>query len=552
MNLRKIIALCIILLQAGSPAMADEGGQKAVSAPAGQAVQTVAAQTASGSNAEQTLRNLIGMLVQKGILTKEAADQLLNAAAQPSNSPTKALSASSTTPPQADVLHVQYVPQLVKDEIKDEIKTEVLAQAKGERWGDPGTLPDWVNRLTFDGDFHVRFQHNGFPSSNIDPYNYNYPGLTEISNTTVDHNYWLLAGLFGVKAKLNDSTITVFRLTTGNTANPDSSNQTLGGGNGGYYAANPGVGINGDFNKFSVVLDRAYIESNPYRWLTLSGGKIPNPWLSTDIVYDRDVNFDGGMVSFKPQFNDAWGAFLTAGAFPVQDVVRSATNFASSKTLYAAQVGTGWMATDASTAEIGLAYYDFNHIAGTQNTALGSHFYDATAVSTVQKGNTLMNVNYPGDPYLWGLASNFRELDLTGKIDIATFYPTHVVLTGDYVKNIGFDRAAVIQRASQSQGIYAGNTAYQVNLTVGVPEIHEKGEWRALVAYKYIESDAVLDALNDQDFNLGGTNAKGYVIQGDYGLGKDAWVMLRWISTDQVSGTPLAIDVLQLDVNTRF
>ena len=273
------------------------------------------------------------------------------------------------------------------------------------------------------------------------------------------------------------------------------------------------------------------------------------------MVWDTDINFEGLAASLKPRISESWSGFLTAGAFPVQDVVRSETSYANSKWLYAAQAGMAWTAPNASSAKFGVALYDFQNVQGTQNTFSGSTYYNGTAASSMQKGNSLMNINYPGDPgYLPGLASKFKELDITGKFDLATFDPVHVMLTADYVKNIAFDQAAMSQRAGYASPAYpnAGNTGYQLRLDLGVPEIHERGEWQTYVAYKYIQSDAVLDALNDQDFNLGGTNAKGFIVSGAYGLDKNTWLSLRWLSTDQISGVPLSIDVLQLDLSTRF
>jgi hypothetical protein len=62
----------------------------------------------------------------------------------------------------------------------------------------------------------------------------------------------------------------------------------------------------------------------------------------------------------------------------------------------------------------------------------------------------------------------------------------------------------------------------------------------------------VLDALTDSDFNLGGTNAKGFIVGGSYGVDDNVWLSLRWISSDQIEGLPLSIDTMQLDLNARF
>ena len=81
----------------------------------------------------------------------------------------------------------------------------------------------------------------------------------------------------GMGIKVADDWTAGLRLTTGNTTAPVSTNQTLGN----------------SFNKYTVVFDQAYLKYDPYRWLSVSGGRIPNPWFSTDLVWDDDLNFEG-------------------------------------------------------------------------------------------------------------------------------------------------------------------------------------------------------------------------------------------------------------------
>ncbi|MEM8309982.1 putative porin, partial [Morganella morganii] len=68
----------------------------------------------------------------------------------------------------------------------------------------------------------------------------------------------------------------------------------------------------------------------------------------------------------------------------------------------------------------------------------------------------------------------------------------------------------------------------------------------------YIQPDALPDGFNDSTFHLGGTNAKGYILGASYGFDKRVYGTARWLSSDEVYGAPFSIDVLQLEVNTRF
>jgi hypothetical protein len=124
------------------------------------------------------------------------------------------------------------------------------------------------------------------------------------------------------------------------------------------------------------------------------------------------------------------------------------------------------------------------------------------------------------------------------------------VLTGDYVKNVGFDRAEILQRTGRD--IEPRTKGYQGKVTVGMPHIDKRGEWQVFGAYKYLQRDAVLDAYTDSDFRLGGTDAKGYIIGGSYGIDKNTWLSLKWLSADAIDGPPFSVDSLQVDLNARF
>jgi hypothetical protein len=84
------------------------------------------------------------------------------------------------------------------------------------------------------------------------------------------------------------------------------------------------------------------------------------------------------------------------------------------------------------------------------------------------------------------------------------------------------------------------------------------GHWNVFSLYKYVGSDAVLDAYTDSNFhvgggnNLGGTNVKGWVIGGNYGLMKNVWITGRWLSGDMIMGPNYGIDMVQFDINTKF
>lgn len=477
----------------------------------------------------QTTLNLIEALVQQGLLTRDKADFLLKSAAAPQ--PVNPAPASEQTA-DANVVRVPYIPETVKREIREQIRNEVLAQAKNERWGDPGALPDWVERFQLSGDIRLRSQTDLFQKDNTTPANLALFGI-KMDNSTENRERLRIRARLNAGIKIADGWSAGIRLSTGNTNDPVSTNQTLGN----------------SFNKYSVVLDRAFLKYDPYRWLSVSGGRMPNPWFSTDLVWYDDLNFDGVAATFKPQLSNSTTGFLTAGAFPVQDIAASDIVKARSKWLFGAQAGAEWVAEDTSRLKFGVSYYHYTNIAGQPNVVPGSTAYNLTAVQANQKGNSLFLIDNPANN-LFGLAANFHELNLTGMYDWAAFDPMHVIFTGDFVKNIGYDRQEILRRTGQD--IAPRTTGYQGKVMVGVPEIKRGGEWQAYIGYRHLERDAVLDAFTSSDFHLGGTDTKGYFIGGNYGINKNTWASLRYMSADQIDGPPLAIDVFQVDLNAKF
>jgi hypothetical protein len=264
----------------------------------------------------------------------------------------------------------------------------------------------------------------------------------------------------------------------------------------------------------------------------------------------------------KARFADEWVAFHTLGAFPVEEIEPSfkfsSKTAAKSKWLLAYQAGFGWTPPKTE-VKVAVGLYDYQNVEGIQNTLVvgndsESRKYDATAPKFRQKGNSLFSLVAPGDtrdPYsVLGLASKFREATLTASADFGQFDPVHVVLSGEYVKNIGFKRQEIFARTGRD--IKPETTGYQGQVLIGMPKMQKPNDWQIFAGYKYLERDAVLDAFSDSDFRLGGTDSKGYVLGASYGIAKNSWLTLKWSSADAISGPPFSVDLLQLDLSGRF
>jgi hypothetical protein len=354
-------------------------------------------------------------------------------------------------------------------------------------------------------------------------------------NTTTRHDYFRYRARVGAEVPINDQVEAIIRLGTGNDTNPVSTTLTMGN-----Y-----------MERDTAYLDLAYIKWHPWNFLTFEGGRMPNPWFYSDLVWSPNLNFEGFAAGLNMPIGESWTTSLTVGAFPLQQN----DFFERSKYLAAGQLVVERKQPKGISAKIGAAYYDFNNITGEANTTAYPDLNDWTVPLYMQKGNTLFNIAVSG--VKTALASEFRELNFTANLDIGLWDPVHVVFLGDYVRNLGFDLSDVEQRTGFPN---AGDIdGYQIGVAVGYPEIKEFGQWKAYLYYKYLGADAVVDAFTDYDFHLGGTDAKGWIFGADFGLAKNTWLSARWLTANEIHGNqadqfglPLAIDVLQVDLNVRF
>lgn len=486
---------------------------------------------------DQGLTALVALLKERNVLKAEDAAQFVQRyGGKPvGEAPAQGVSIA------ADIRSKEYIEKVTTsaaEEIKKdlhaqvhkEVREEVAKEMKKEQATFAQAVPEWTKRIRWGGDIRLRYENDRFDKNNA-PDVFKPSDPTSLMNTTVDKNVYRYRARLEVAAKVNDTTDATFRLATGNETNPVSTNTALGN----------------NLNKDKFLLDLAYLKMQPWQPFTVYAGRMPNPWFSSELVWDRDLGFDGVALTFQKTFKESWSPFLTVGAFPLQEVEYSSTV----KYLTAAQVGLERKSERGIGFKVGMAYYDFHNITGVLNEP-NSTARDWTAPGYQQKGNTLFDIsNTPGATSKLAYASEFKEWNVTAALDINFWNPYRITFMADYVKNLGHDLAEVRSRAGP-QVPSEDAKGYQFGMTVGYPEVRDSAQWRLSLHYRYLESDAVVDAYTDSDFHLGGTNAKGWIMGAEYGLMKNVWLAFRWYTANEISGAPLAIDVFQADLNARF
>lgn len=565
--------------------------------------------------------NLINRLVQKGVLSQaEAADLIQGAEADAAFAKAQAqaladtqavVMAQGTMPPvepDPEEVRVTYIPESVKAEIRDQLRTEVFTQAQEQKWAAPNAAPEWTQRFKLFGDIRMRNDSFMFPTGN-DNLTGAFPNFNTLNtgapfdfrNTTgiqppqinvdEDRERTRLRMRLGFDIDLEDGFTAGIRMATGGNNSPVSTNQTLGS------TGSSNAAQGGGFSKYELWLDRAFIKYEAslleYANLTVLLGRFDNPFMvNSQIMWDEDVGLDGVAFKVSNPWQPGFKTFLTAGAFPV---FTSYFNFASNniskyesynKYLLAAQFGVEFKITDDIEAKMSLAYYDWKNIEG----EFSSPFVSASAQDAgdtdnsrpafAQKGNSYRpirnitptpgaapagNLNGTINQFQYfGLATKFRQIYWTGRVDFNQWEPLQISLLGEYIKNIALDKDAMSNLARQDAVVNnrtggtgawdGGDTAWYMGVNFGkaIPAFDKRGDWAVGLGYRHVESDAVIDGFTDSVFGNGGSNMEGYTLNAAMALSKRTWLRMAYMSASQIAGPIMRTDVFLIDFTAKF
>jgi polyhydroxyalkanoate synthesis regulator phasin len=506
-----------------------------------------------------TVINLVKALVEKGVLTREQAEKMIADAKTKAEAEVAANAAKQKAQEEQEkgAVRVPYVPQIVKDEISKQVATEIAptVQQQVAAQLSPANvysaLPDWVQRMNWTGDVRMRAEADNFQQGNatLSYLNFNSvnaaggivaAGSNAYLDTNEDVDRLRVRLRFGFDTELGGGWTSGMRIATGTGQIFATTNQTLG--------------TYGD--AYQIALDQAFIrwtgDSSDGRQI-FSGvaGRFANPWVSTNMVWYNDLTFEGVSSNYRfnlsPDNAHRKDLYATLGAFPLQSESPSSED----KWLAGAQLGADLQAQDDSRLRIGAAYYDYIHIVGQRNSLNGTAL-NWTAPAFVQKGNTMYDIanSTNANVNLFALAADYHIVDLIVIGDWHAFSRYALNFTAEAVKNIGFNSADIYARTGQY--VAPRTEGYEADIGFGSFTFGQPHTWRGSLGYRYLQRDAVLDAFNDEDFHLGGTDAKGYIINFDYAVNPHVWARARYMSASAIDGPPLGINVLMIDLNTQF
>ncbi len=528
---RFVLFLGLAATQALAPALADEAAEVAV--------------------LRNTVVNILEAMVQKGLISKDAAEKLVADAQSKADQEIAARPTAETAQP-GDV-RVTYVPEIVKQEISQQVAADiekkvaddVVARAQADGWGVPGALPSWLRGANWSGDLRLRVAPVMLSNGNAENAYPNFQKVNEaggfaqagtdaLLNTTEDEVKYNARLRFGVDSQLSDIATVGFRLATGDSDSPVSAN----------------VGLD-DYNTgFELRVDEAFLRlggnlqpdgQRLYFW----GGRMRSPFEQTELVWDPDLRFNGVAIQYAWNGAGPRGMFVNAGVFPLQGVNVSSDD----KWLAGGQFGVESAWSEDATVTVAMAFYDYINEAGRANPA-GSSQYDYTVPPFLQKGNTLFDITADADSELYALAADYGLLDVMGKVSVAITPDLRLDVIADYVTNVAYSEADVLERTGELVPNRAD--AWRAEVRLGTPRIAAFGDWSVGAAYTYLERDAVVDGFTDSDFHGGGTDAEGYTLAGEFGITRETWLRLRYLSANEIDGPPLAVDTLLIDLNASF
>ncbi|HEV7403693.1 MAG TPA: putative porin [Chthoniobacteraceae bacterium] len=352
------------------------------------------------------------------------------------------------------------------------------------------------------------------------------------------------------------------------------------------------------FSKYPIFISRAYLGYNAADWLTVVLGKQPNPFYSTEMVWDPDISpagftqrfsltnlfapkagagtyakdKDGKVIAGAEPEKSPWDITLVAGQLFFDDNAESGGRDPGTRDhdstndsyIFETQLITSYRFNKTTKLTIAPAWLIYNAASFTTNSTLTSAFGDVNEnpfqdSATVSGATRHLNIiNAPGDlsfaightpaKFYWDFAYNIE-----GKSRAEDIY--------DLV-----DRTKRLDGGTdvRTQHRDADDLAWLVGFQLG--ENKKKGDWSFFANYRRTGISSVDPNLNDSDFALAELNTHGYKLSLAYNLADFAEFRASWsqawnirhdlVQGQATKGNAIAdaneAEVLMLDLTVKF
>jgi len=426
-----------------------------------------------------------------------------------------------------------------------------------------------VTQLSLYGDLRLRYQY-----SNLDP-----QYVPTAPNGDVGHGSQASRENFRLRLngdfKLGDNWFGGVQLTTGQ--NTDTGSQTFDGG----------------FKNYNIYISRAYAGwKNDADWLTVVAGKQPNPFYTTDMVWDPNINpsglveqvkfhklFSSGteesvsatdgktvLTSKKAAFECPWELTFVAGQFCYDDNNEDLPSGQNTDAyLFEEQLIFSYKFNKDVKLTIAPAYLVYNaaQINSAVNTQPFSQATDGLPAGTGETRN-LSIIQVPGDvtfkvagintKFLWDFSYNTNGAKRTRDI---------YGINGE-METYKNSAGKVIGEFRRSDHTSRDDFGYQAGFLVG--QNVKQGDWSLLTTYRQVGLASVDPNLNYSDFALSRVNVRGWKLSAAYNLSDAVIGQVTYFVADNLrkdliggqatGGAKIAdgnnLQLLTVDLNVKF
>ncbi|MEE4455127.1 putative porin [Novosphingobium resinovorum] len=492
---------------------------------------------------------LIALLVREGVITQAKADGLKQVVMAAPSAPVGLLATAiakvDTSPPKPSMTAVENQSAIRQPEAPRVPEPAAKPAYAFPNNRDPSIDPSapvvrnaafavqdqsWTDRIRLDGDIRVRWQGEYLDdkTSATIP---NWAALATSGSAVPVTNFLDDAdrarlryrARLGFTAKVDDHFTAVIRLAAGNLTEPTSTDQTYGD----------------FFNRDGVGIDRAYLQWKPTKDIAVTAGRMPNPFYTTNLLWDGDVNPEGFSASFRRKLNTGY-VFATGAVFYLDENADDTPD----RFVYAGQVGVaGVPLTESTHLRLAATYYNWSNYrarvgeSGTSSTVLGV-------------GNTLIDIDPQASRILPGIASPFRIVEVLGAVSQRLGDRYAISGAFDLAVNVAYNREKLNALPLLTEP--NGNTAWMTAVTIGDPNVSEFGQWQVTASYRRLETDSIIAAFTEGDYNPGGTNRTVQALEGLIGLDHNAWLQLSYFRNRFITGQHYEYQGIRSQFNVRF
>jgi len=467
---------------------------------------------------------------------------------------------------------------VLKDQEAEQIRSQLSRDYAANTPAGKLNISSSVKELKLSGDVRLRYQYD----------NRDYQTETATANGELQRTRYRLRLRVNADYKLADDFFAGFGLQT--TQNNDSGNQTMGDGN--------------TYQNYAVFINKAFIGWNGIPGVTIIGGKQINPFYTTDLVWDADINPTGITERFDlHKFADLGPLELSlvGGQFVASDNLENGQSNKSNRDaiVYHTQLVAALKLSDDVKVTVAPGYYTSNG-ANLNGDGGGEANYSSWSTTGTEQLRGLKVYTAPGDvsfkvagkpvKFQWDLAWNAdanKRSTLYNTAGVTASNSTYTTVNstsgavsagvssstvgkavgtaltaGNYVvAETTVGKTAVTEKLVSSSD--RDSLAYLVGFQIG--ENKKKGDWSLLANYREVGLSAVDPNINDSDWALSYTNMAGFKVGFFYNLGDATTIGSTFYSANNLRkdlGTNMpsagpgsvynAVQVLQVDLSVKF